>query len=149
MIGQGSPFYSTVFLNAIADSVSNAIRSAELRLLPQDFGSGNRAIEGAGDDSAHGIACLKSELSDIWWYKFTAISDLHLDHLHLDFTKAYSPDGTFLGNASVQIAQPFSRGVPANLEIVATDITVAENLRAIILARNPQIWYVLVFPTLH
>lgn len=102
-LGEGSPFYSTDYLNAIPDSVFNAISCVELKFVPQDVEPGNRAAECAEDGSAHDFICLESELSEIWWYKFTAISDLHRDRLHLDFTKTFSPDGTFLGNALVQL----------------------------------------------
>ena len=137
VIGEGSAFYSTDFLNAIPDSIFNAIRSVELKFVSQGVGLENRVLEGAEDVSAHDIASFESEVSDIWWDKFTAVSNLHLDHLRLDFTEAYAPNGTYLGDAVTQLFQPFTYGVPANLEIVAADATIVANFRAIILAQNP------------
>lgn len=62
---------------------------------------------------------IGSKLLVTWWMKFFAITCLKLDHLTLDFTKAYGPDKTFLPGYEWLVTLPlFQYGVP-KLDILA------------------------------
>lgn len=136
VIGEGTTFYSTDFLLDIPRSIEEAIRSAELKFTPNDIGRGHCLLESTEGSSDEQITDFVTEVTMIWWNKFYPISNLRLTHLRLDFTEAYSPDGTFLGDNVVRTLTNFSHGVPADLNILAADDTVATRLHGIIVARN-------------
>ena len=88
------------------------------------------------NSSAEDNTSLTTDLTTMWWDKFYAVSSLNLTHLRLDFTDAYGPEGNFLGDDLARTLVPFSHGIPANLEIIATDSDAEDRLRNIVVARN-------------
>ena len=75
---------------------------------------------------------LTADLMQIWQDKFDRIAFLELDHLTLDFTRAYAPDGAFLGNVVVQRFLPFFFRMPAQLKILAPTQILEDEIRGVL-----------------
>lgn len=72
-----------------------------------------------------------STLLQIWQDKFDRIAFLDLEHLTLDFTEAYAPDGAFLGVAAVRRFMRFFYRIPGHFKVVAATKELEVELRRI------------------
>ena len=72
----------------------------------------------------------------IWHQKARTLFELKLEHLTLDFSDAYAPDGGFLGLRFARGAPRFTYGIPQDLKIIAPSQTLAKGIDSVIRARN-------------
>ena len=120
------------------------IRRVELYFSLEDLQQPQTAVNGESTDfkNIEGLELLQNDnfdskamiadLMQIWQDKFDRIAFLDLDHLTLDFTRAYAPGGAFLGIVAVHRFLPFYVRMPAQLRILAPTQTCEKELRGVL-----------------
>lgn len=76
-------------------------------------------------------------LVDIWWSKFSSISDLNLTHLTLDYHEAFNYYGEFIGVDFTNTLPRFQHGIPEHLEILAPSRFLVDSIMNIFTRNNP------------
>ena len=138
------------FSRQIPNQAALKIQRLELRLLKADISyphTNNRLITRPNSNCSHknsisSVGSLEElcsqykahavEIMQLWQDKFDRIAFLDLQHLTLDFTHAYSPDGLFLGVEAVQRFMPFVYGIPLELKIMAPSRKYEKEIRTVL-----------------
>lgn len=132
------------FLHSLPMEQYNYIRSVELSFSFEDSEDPRFYLQWYQEDKSllDNIAIYDEEcwiLSDAllnaWFWRFQAIVGLNLDHLTLDFTRAYNFEGHFLGYTAAADFQKFEQGIPA-LKVIAPSSDMENSILDIITQNN-------------
>ncbi len=157
VVGAGSPFYTVEFLKTIPESMRDMIRSVHITFTSEDlYGFEGMCLHGrirqeieqsSKDGKVDNLEVLErfrkesdsfeTEVTQIWFDKFYALSCLSLKNLTIDMTKAHAPDGTFLGLEQVKLFPPFSDGMP-RLTILAPTRSLEDDIWEVFARNNPR-----------
>lgn len=97
-----------------------------------DFGSDSIHSFEMLDEYRRECKLVAEELKQIWQDKFDRVAFLELEHLTLDVTQAYAPDGVFLGVDAVRRALPFVHGMPLEFVVLARTRALEREVRGVV-----------------
>lgn len=143
---------TTEFSRQLPNDAALKIRRVEIRFTKDDLQRPssrplitrlNVGEEQKSVDSFQALEEYRSEckifalnIMQLWSDKFDRIAFLALEHLTIDFTEAYGPDGDFLGVDAVQGLLPFMYRMPVEFRILAPTKVLEKQIRTIFFAIN-------------
>ena len=132
VIEEGLASWTTQFLQEICAEKTACIKHVMLKFSYRDLGIPSINLRSSEDTQE-----IKTwhednrfELYNNWYAKYSALIDLQLDSLLLDFTEAVSSDGIPMDSIMIELWPPFIHDLPAKFKVLAVTPALAQKIEA-------------------